>query len=163
MEDSLERTIEERVTDLGFEFVELERAGSRSRPILRVRIDRPNAGPGHGVTLEDCARVSRALEEFLDAAPDLAERYVLEVSSPGIERPLKRNEDFQRFAGRDIAVLGHEPIAGNSRRLEGTLEGLAGEAPDERIVVRTAKGVVEVPRNRVTRVHLLFRWPADDG
>jgi ribosome maturation factor RimP len=163
MEHTLEHVIEDRVTELGFEFVELERAGSRTRPILRVRIDHPGAEPGHGITFGECAAVSRSLEEFLDADPAVAERYVLEVSSPGIERPLVRKGDFERFAGREIAVSGREPLVGKHRRLEGTLEGIAGEGNEERILVRLADGrVLEVPRSIVKRVHLLFRWPGND-
>ncbi|MGH7502782.1 MAG: ribosome maturation factor RimP [Longimicrobiales bacterium] len=161
MDDSLERIIEHRVAELGFEFVELERAGSRHRPILRLRIDLPDAEPGHGITIDECAIVSRAIEAFLDSDPAVAERYVLEVSSPGIERPLVRRRDYERYAGRAIAVSGHDLLEGNHRRLEGTLEGIAGEGEEERILLRMADGIVhEVPRSRVTRAHLVFRWPA---
>src|SRR5690606_39553856 len=91
--DSLERELEARLESLGFELVELERAGSRTRPVLRLRID--VAAGDHGVTLDDCARVSRALEPYLDTVEGLPERYVLEVSSPGVERPLVRARDFE--------------------------------------------------------------------
>lgn len=164
MEDAIEQVIENRVAELGFEFVELERAGSRTRPILRVRIDRPDAEPGRGITIDECATVSRALEAFLDADPAVAERYVLEVSSPGIERPLVRRRDFERFAGRDIALSGHEPLDGRNRRLEGKLEGIAGEGDEERIRVRLENGQVkELPRASIKRAHLVFRWPANDA
>jgi ribosome maturation factor RimP len=164
MEDTLERTIENRVAELGFEFVELERVGSRSRPILRVRIDRPDAEPGRGITIAECASVSRALEAFLDTDPAVGERYVLEVSSPGIERPLLRTRDYARFAGRPVALSGHEPLEGKNRRLEGMLEGIAGEGEEERILLRLADGQLrEVPRSRVARAHLVFRWPGNDA
>lgn len=69
-----------------------------------MRIDRPNAIPGRGVTIEDCATVSRGLEEWLDQSGLLGPRYNLEVSSPGIERPVRWREHWERFAGRDVNV-----------------------------------------------------------
>ncbi|HEX6307925.1 MAG TPA: ribosome maturation factor RimP [Longimicrobiales bacterium] len=160
MTDELERQIEERVAGLGYELVELERAGSKTRPILRVRVDVPGSEPGSGVSVEDCARVSRALEEYLDESPDLAERYVLEVSSPGVERPLVRTADFTRFAGREIAVKLSKPLASGARRVEGELVGLeSGDGGDERIRLRLPDGsMTDIPRADVTRANLIFRW-----
>lgn len=156
---ALEREIEQRVEELGFELVELEQAGTARRPILRLRIDRLPSAAEAGLTLDDCTRVSRALEAALDARPDLSPTYVLEVSSPGVERPLVRSRDFERFSGREVALSGREPLAGRSRRLVGELLGLAGEGPEERVRLRLADGAeVEVPRSEITRAHLVFRW-----
>lgn len=158
-EDDLERELERRVEALGFEFVELVRTGTRARPILRLRIDREDSEPGKGVTVEDCARVTRELEPYLDGRPELGERYVLEVSSPGVERPLLRRRDFERFAGHEIAVRGRAVLAGRSRRLEGELLGLVGESDDERVRLRLNDGeVIEIPRREIDRAHLVFRW-----
>jgi ribosome maturation factor RimP len=105
MSDDLESLITEvraRVGALGYELADLRRGGSRTRVLLQVRIDRPDA-PG-GIKVEDCATVSRALEEWLDVAGVLGANYVLEVSSPGIERPVRWREHWERFAGRDVHV-----------------------------------------------------------
>jgi ribosome maturation factor RimP len=162
MVDPLLNDIEAAVERLGFELVEMERAGSAARPILRLRIDRPGSELGQGVTLDDCAMLSRALEASLDHRSDLSERYVLEVSSPGVERPLVRRRDFDRFAGREIAVLGREPLHGTAKRLAGELIGLEGPDGDERIRLRLASGeVLEIPRERTKRVHLIYRWGAE--
>lgn len=159
-EASLEHELESRIEALGLEFVELERAGSKARPILRVRIDVPDSAPGKGVSIEDCTRVSRALESYLDEAPELSERYVLEVSSPGLERPLVRRRDFERFAGREIAVKGHAPLAGRKeKRLTGELLGIEGEEGREQITLRLQDGTtVEIPRADIARANLVFRW-----
>lgn len=157
--DSLEQELEKRLDALGFEFVELERAGSRARPVLRVRIDRPDSTPGHGVSVDDCIRISRELEAYLDAREDLSDRYVLEVSSPGLERPLVRRRDFERFAGREVALKGAETLAGRSRRLEGVLLGIDGAGAAERVRIRLADGAeVEIPRSEIARAHLIYRW-----
>lgn len=158
-EESLEQTLEQRVEELGFEFVELERAGSRARPILRLRIDRPGATPGAGVTVEDCTRVSRSLESWLDGEDVLGGRYVLEVSSPGLERPLVKRRDFERFQGEEVAVKGKAPLAGRGRRLEGELLGVVDAGDDERVRLRLADGqIVDIPRADIARAHLIFRW-----
>lgn len=161
---AIDRELEARVEALGFELVELERAGSRSRPILRLRIDRPDSEPGHGVTVDDCARVSRALDAYLDEARVAGERYTLEVSSPGVERPLVRDRDFRRFAGQRVALKGFAPLAGRQKRLEGELLGLGGTGTGEAgesIRIRLDDGEeAEIPRGEVARAHLVFRWNA---
>ncbi len=96
--------VRSRVEELGYELADLRQGGSTGRPLLQVRIDRPEAAEGAGVTVDDCARVSRALEEWLDGDGGLGLRYILEVSSPGIERPVRWLEHWTRFAGRDVVV-----------------------------------------------------------
>jgi len=159
---SIDRELEARVEALGFELVELERAGSKSRPTLRVRIDRPDSGPGSGVTVDDCARVSRALEAYLDEGVVAGGRYTLEVSSPGVERPLVRERDFERFRGQRVAVKGYGPLRGKDKRIEGELLGLdgaAGEGKAGSIRVRLDDGEEAViAREDVARAHLVFRW-----
>lgn len=156
---SLKDAVAERVEALGFELVELERAGSKNRPVLRVRADRPDAEPGKGITLEECTRISRALEEYLDALPSIPATYVLEVSSPGVERPLVRQRDFERFAGHEVALRGYAPLAGRERRLEGELLGLSAGPEGEMVRIRLGDGEeVEVARDEIARAHLVFRW-----
>jgi ribosome maturation factor RimP len=158
-EQSLESAIEERVAELGYELVELERAGSKVRPVLRVRVDRAGAGPEDRISVGDCARVSRALEEYLDALPAVPAKYVLEVSSPGVERPLVRSRDFERFVGHEVSVRGYAPLAGRDRRLEGELLGLADGPDGEAVRIRLTDGEeVEVARKDIARANLLFRW-----
>jgi ribosome maturation factor RimP len=157
MADELEQQIEKRVSGLGYELVELERAGSKARPILRLRVDLLHSAAG--VTVDDCARVSRAVEEYLDEAPAVAERYVLEVSSPGVERPLVRAADFTRFTGSEIAVKMSKALADGRKRIEGELVGLEAVAGEERIRLRLPDGsTMDIPRADVTRANLIFRW-----
>lgn len=152
--------IETELESLGFELVEIEWAGSKARPIIRVRIDRPDSKPGQGVTLEDCAGASRALEPGLDARPDLPDRYVLEVSSPGVDRPLVRPRDYRRFAGETVAVKGERALADRARRLEGELLDLVDdENGDHRVRMKLPGGdVVEIPLSEITGARVLFRW-----
>jgi ribosome maturation factor RimP len=156
----LARDIESAVEEMGFELVELEVAGNRARPILRVYIDRPDSVPGQpSVSLEDCTTVSRRLQPGLDEREDLSESYVLEVSSPGVERPLTRPRDWRRFAGQEVAVRGRGALGGRAKRLEGELVGVEGGEGEERVRLRLAGGdEVEFPLVEVEKAHLVYRW-----
>jgi ribosome maturation factor RimP len=147
-----------RVEALGYELVDLEWAGSTVRPLIRIRVDRAVGEPG-GVTVDDCARLSRALETWLEQMEAMPERYVLEVSSPGVDRPLRQARDFERFAGRKVAVKGPAPLAGRATRLEGELLGLVQAEGEERVRLRLPGGdEVEIPRSEITGAHLVFEW-----
>lgn len=166
MEDALQQQIESRIEALGFEVVELTLAGSKTRPILQIRIDHADAAPvpgtpGPAITVEDCTRVSRDVETFLDERPDLGERYVLEVSSPGLERPLVKPRDFERFAGQPVAIKTQHAVGERGelgKRVEGVLQGIA----DGDVVKLDVDGAtVEIERGNIKKAHLVFKW--DDG
>lgn len=161
----VERELGRRVEDLGFEVVQVEWVGSGARPILRLRIDvRGGSDPREasgGVSVDDCAAVSRALEPWLDGLDALPETYVLEVSSPGMERPLTRERDWSRFVGETVALKGGTALlAGRATYLEGELLGLARD-PDGTDVVRLRLGggeELDVRKADVQAARLLFRW-----
>jgi ribosome maturation factor RimP len=107
------------------------------------------------VTVDDCARASRALEARLDADGSLGERYVLEVSSPGVERPLLKPADWKRFAGRKAKVLS-DALGG---REEVEIVALEGDAGAEIVVVRDGRGAERrVPLAQVREARLAFHW-----
>jgi ribosome maturation factor RimP len=152
--------LEEQVRRLGFELVDAVWAGTAGRPILRIRIDLPEERQEGGVTVHDCTVVSRALEAWLDQLPAMPERYVLEVSSPGVERPLTRRRDWTRFAGQQVAVTGAGLLAGRARRLEGELLGLVEDESGREVVrLRLPSGdEVEIPKGEIQGGHIVFRW-----
>ena len=113
--DALLVPIRDYIAGLGFELVDLRRTGTLERPILQVRVDRPDSRPGQGVTADDCAVISRSLERFLESRAMVGPRYVLEVSSPGLERPLRLPEHWRRFVGqharvRAVSLPGRNPV-----------------------------------------------------
>jgi ribosome maturation factor RimP len=156
----IEHELEGRISDLGYELVDVRWGGSSRRPLLRLRIDRPDSTPGTGVTVEDCAIVSRGLESWLDEHERLSERYTLEVSSPGVDRPLVRPGDFERFRGEMIAVKGDDVLAGRARRLEGELVGLShGDTEGRAVLMRLPGGdEVRIPMEDIRNAHLVFTW-----
>src|SRR5690349_21572068 len=155
----LEREIEGQVEALGYELVELEQVGSKNRPILRIRVDREGTKPGDGITVDECAKVSRALEAYLDEASGIPEKYVLEVSSPGIERPIRRRREFERFAGWPVSIKLHRAYENRGKRLEGELCGISGPDDEEIVRLKLEDGTeIDVPRVEIARANLVFRW-----
>jgi len=155
--DSEQLTSEIRalVAELGFELVDLQQRGAGSRVRLQVRVDRPDAEPGRGITIDECATVSRALEAWLDASGMLGTRYVLEVSSPGIERPVRWREHWERYRGRDVNVR----IRGR-HRLRATIEAVH----EDSVVLRpVAGGAPEpVPLEDIQEATLAIDWESVD-
>lgn len=129
----------------GLEMVHLEMKSEAGGRVLRLYIDREG-----GVTLDDCSRISRQLSARLDVDDPIPHRYTLEVSSPGLDRPLHSDDDFRRFAGRNVRVTTHEPIDGR-RNYSGRLVGLAEGAV--RLALENG-GEVAIPRDRVARARL---------
>ncbi len=152
MNDALERLVSSELDALGYELVELRLGGSRRRPTVQVRIDRRD---GAAVTVEDCATVSRAIEARLDAEQCLGERYVLEVSSPGVERPLRTAADWRRFVGRQASVL--SPVLHGREEVE--ILGVEGDAGAEVVVVRDPRGIEQrIALADVKEARLAFHW-----
>ena len=130
----------------GIEFVHSEVAGSKRNPIVRLIIDKPG-----GVTLEDCAQVSRHVEAILDRDDFIPTAYVLEVSSPGIERELYVLADFERFTGKDVRVKTNRPVGGQ-RNFSGTILG----AIDNEIEIEDrTNGRVRIPYESVVKANLI--------
>jgi ribosome maturation factor RimP len=151
MNDALEHVVIQELEVVGYDLVELRKGGTRSRPVLEVRIDRRD---GERVTVDDCARASRAIEARLDAGDLVSERYVLQVSSPG-ERPLRTPAEWRRFVGRWANVLA--PDFGG--RVEGEIlsvdEGEEGTA----VVLRPERGeAMRIPLAAVREARLAFRF-----
>lgn len=140
MARSLEAELEELLAGIGFELVSMERGGGRRRPLLRLRVDRPEGRPGHSeVTVDDCAAISREVRRFLENRESGEGDWVLEVSSPGVERPLTRARDFVRFAGENVRLRGYRPLWEGSRQVEGQIVEVEGETGRE-VVLLDVKG-----------------------
>lgn len=147
----LTNEVRARVTELGFELVDIRQRAAGSRIRLQLRVDRPDSEPGRGITIDECAQVSRAIEAWLDASGVLGSRYVLEVSSPGIERPVRWHEHWERFRGREVNVR----IRGR-HRLRATIEAVR---PDDVVVLRPIGGESEeVTLEEIEEATLAVDW-----
>jgi len=144
---NLEAIIAPTVEALGYELVRVVVAG-RHRPTLQIMAERRDGG---GMRVEDCEAISRAISAKLDVEDPLPEAYTLEVSSPGIDRPLIRPRDFARFVGHVAKLEAKLPLDGQ-RRFTGRLV-----AADERAVrVATEHGEVELAYTDLARAKLVL-------
>jgi ribosome maturation factor RimP len=141
---AIEQYAEPLLRDLGIELVEVQFRREGHGWVLRLFIDREQ-----GVTLDDCAAVSRAISTWLDVEDLIEHAYQLEVSSPGLERPLKRIEDFQRFVGRQAKVKLKEP-RDEQNVFIGTLEQVAGEE----VILLVDGRQVAIPFAEIARARL---------
>jgi len=147
------RAIAERVaTSYGVELFDVQFRREGSGMVLRVQIDRPGpaATADDSVSVEDCARVSRDLSAILDVDDVVPTAYVLEVSSPGLDRPLRRAQDYQRFAGRRAKLVMREKIDG-----QGYFKGQLGGFEDGHVLIEGEdKRTHRVPLDVITRANL---------
>jgi ribosome maturation factor RimP len=139
---------------LGLELVEVEYKSEGGRMVLRLFIDREG-----GVALDDCSAVSRELAEILDVEDFIRGRYNLEVSSPGLDRPLKKQADYERFVGRLVKIRTFELLPdddGNMRKtFTGELLGLAGGVVRLKLKEGQTAGV---PLEKVAKANLEFEF-----
>ena len=148
---SIDRRLAEIVTpvieDLGFDLVRLRLQGGRS-PTLQIMADRPGVGPGSGsgIEVDDCAAISTAVSATLDVEDPIEDGYTLEVSSPGIDRPLTRLKDFDAWAGHEARLETAELIDGR-RRFKGALAGTDGDE----VLIEIEEGTIG----------LRFEWLSD--
>jgi ribosome maturation factor RimP len=139
------RSIAERVAQArGLEVWDIQSRRESTGHVVRVFIDRPGpaATPDESVSVEDCELVNRELSTILDVEDPLPFAYTLEVSSPGLDRPLRSAGDYIRFAGRLAKVVVREPVD-NQKAFEGHLRGVEGDAV-----------VLEAPNGRMHRLPL---------
>jgi len=135
--DPLLDPVRRHVAALGFELIEFRRSGPPQRPLIQVRIDRPDSTPGHGVTAEDCVRVSRLLGRELAAIGEAGPQYAVQTSSPGFARPVRFVEHWRRYLGREVRLT--------ARGLSGHPRATIVAVPDdEHVQLRLADGAMQV-------------------
>jgi ribosome maturation factor RimP len=146
--ETIEKLAKPVVESLGYRLIEREFAMEAGRLILRIYIDREG-----GVTLEDCSTVSRNLSAQLDVEDPVPGKYDLEVSSPGIERPLRYLEDFKRHTGETIKLRTKEPI-NNRQNYRGTLTNA-----DAQNIYMTIDGTeFTIPFSALLKARIIKEW-----
>ncbi len=143
----VERLIAPAIAAMGYDIVRVLLSG-KQRPRLQIMAERHD---GAGMVVRDCVALSRAIEAILDVEDPIAEGYELEVSSPGIDRPLTRSADFERFAGFEAKIETTVPLEGR-RRWVGRLLGLEGET----VRIETKEGEVALPCSAIAKAKLVL-------
>ncbi len=147
LSNRIQRLIEPAIGDLGFEIVRVQISGKK-KLLIQVMVEHKN---GQNITVDDCAQVSRAISALLDVEDPVNDAYTLEVSSPGIDRPLVRIGDFERFQGFQAKIETSRPLDGR-RRFKGQLLGVDGETV--KILVEGQE--VDLPHPDIHRAKLLL-------
>jgi ribosome maturation factor RimP len=145
--------IETTVIGLGYELVEFE-TSPRAR-LLRIFIDRPEGAPKSGISVEDCVAVSNQLSRVFMVENVDYDR--LEVSSPGLDRPLVKPADYRRFAGQEVQLKLRVPL-GNQRNFSGVLEGLQDVGGVEMVCLRTNETLHQFALENIDRARLVPKF-----
>ncbi|SHJ44320.1 ribosome maturation factor RimP [Tepidibacter formicigenes] len=148
MRKNIEKTVEDLVLPIvekeNFELIDIEYVQEAGHKYLRVYIDKDG-----GISLNDCKLVSEELSKKLDELDPIKENYFLEVSSPGLDRPLKKDKDFERYKGRDVELKLYKSLDGK-KQFEGELLGLF----DGIIKIKSDKEVFEFNKKDVSIIRL---------
>ena len=150
---AIARLIEPAVKDMGLDLVRVAMIGGTSDPTLQVMAERPDT---RQLTIDDCEALSRKLSDILDAEEEagrdpIESAYRLEVSSPGIDRPLTRRSDFADWAGHEARIKFAEPVDG-AKQVSGDIQGIDGDT----IRIATPKGERTVDFNNIASAKLLL-------
>lgn len=146
--ENIEQLIEPIASAEGLELVACEWSTELGRKSLRVYVDKPG-----GVQLADCEQLSHLLGPVLDVEEIIHEKYNLEVSSPGLNRPLKKLEDFKKFAGEKIRLITDVPL-NNRSRFTGVLEGIE----KENILINVDGQSYKIPHSTLEKAHIEVNW-----
>jgi ribosome maturation factor RimP len=140
------------IEPLGYELVDVRIIGSATQRVIRLRIDFPGgAEPGHGVSTTDCSRVSRAVEAALEGAGAVGPVWTLEVSSPGVERPVRFPRDWRRYQGRDVRLK----ATGLPSKTVGTIVAMPD---DEHVTLDIAGDSRTLPLDSIREATLVIDW-----
>ncbi len=141
---SVEKLSEPLFMDYDMQLVDVEYKGERSGKVLRVYIDKQG-----GVTVDDCANVSRELSLILDVNDVISGKYTLEVSSPGLKRPIKKREDFKKFQGSLVLIKTVEAI--NNTKV---FKGILNDCSSDHIEVEINGILCEIPFKLIKKANL---------
>lgn len=144
----IEEMIGPSLSAMGYSIVRVAFTGGRTRPTLQIMAERHDNA---GMTVEDCETISHTVSALLDVADPIETAYQLEISSPGIDRPLTRRGDYERFAGFEAKIEMQRPVDGR-RRFQGKLLGLEGD--DAKLLV--GADTVLLPIEAVARAKLVL-------
>ncbi|MEK3989606.1 ribosome maturation factor RimP [Robertmurraya sp. FSL R5-0851] len=144
----VEQIVEPIVNDLNLELVDIEYVKEGKSWFLRVFIDKEQ-----GIDIEECGMVSEKLSEKLDELDPIPYNYFLEVSSPGAERPLKKQKDYEKAVGKNVHIKTYEPIDGE-KVFEGVLTNFTGDTVTVEVKIKTRKKTIEIPFEKVASARL---------
>ena len=148
IEEKVEKLLEAKINELGYELYDVEYAKEGKNYFLRIFIDKED-----GIDLNDCEKVNDGIMDLLDSADYIKEQYFLEVSSPGIERIIRKEKHFDSAMGEAIEVKLYKPI-NKEKDLEGILTGY----DEETITMTYENDEISVPRSNIAQIKTKYNW-----
>ena len=148
IEEKIEALVKEKIENIGYELYDVEYAKEGKNYFLRIFIDKPE-----GIDIEDCEKVNNEINDILDTADYIKEQYFLEVSSPGIERILKKDKHLKQNLGSEIEIKLFRPID-KKKSLEGTLE----KFDEEKIYIKIDEDEKEINRKDIAQIKTKYNW-----
>nr|PZN05288.1 MAG: ribosome maturation factor RimP [Bacillota bacterium] len=140
------------VSSKGLEMVDVEFVQENGNWYLRYYIDKPG-----GITLDDCQEVSEEIGRLLDIEDPIPHSYILEVSSPGVERKLKKEKDFIKYIGSDVEIKTFEPIDGKK-----IFKGTLSDYNNGMVILNTDSGVINIPFDKISSAQLKYNFNFDE-
>ena len=148
IEEKTEALLESKISELGYELYDVEYVKEGQNYYLRVYIDNEA-----GINLEDCEKVSNGINDILDEANYIKEQYFLEVSSPGIERVLRKDKHLEKYIGTEIEVKLFKPI-NKQKQYIGILESF----DNENIKINVDEEILEISRKDISQIKTIYNW-----
>ncbi len=155
VENKVSELIAENLSSMGYELVRVQVMSGGRYMTLQVMAERLDEKP---MTVSDCVRISHEVSPLIEADKEMADRYTLEVSSPGVDRPLVRMKDFERFTGHVARIEMEAPMeidGGKQKRFQGKIVRVNGSEADAELELRTETGAVRLPMQRIARAKLV--------
>jgi ribosome maturation factor RimP len=141
--------IEDYLESIGYELILVEFLRDQKGWVLRLYIDKEG-----GVTISDCSRVSELVNPILDVEMNINFPYNFEVSSPGLNRPLRKLEHFQKVIGENVKIQLKEPIKNNRQNIKGVLKKVI----NERVIVETYNEELEIPISQIKKANRIYKF-----
>lgn len=149
IEERVENLIKPTIEAIGYDLYDVEYAKEGKNYFLRIFIDKTE-----GIDLEDCEKVSNEINELLDKADYIKEQYFLEVSSPGIERILKKDRHLEQNIGKEIYVK----LFKRDERGKKEYQGILQDFKEEKIVVEIGTDKIEIERKNIAQIKTIYHW-----
>lgn len=153
--EQIEKIAQPITDELNLELVDVEFVKEGRTWFLRVFVDNPEAP----IDIEQCAIVSERLSEILDELDPIEQNYFLEVSSPGAERPLKKEKDFENAVGKFIYIKTYEPIL-DAKEFEGNLQSYNEDEVEIEVKIKTRRKMIVIPRQKIAVIRLAIDFSA---
>lgn len=148
IEEKVESLLKEKIENIGYELYDVEYAKEGPNYFLRIYIDKPN-----GIDLEDCEKVNNEIMDELDNADYIKEQYFLEVSSPGVERILRKDKHLEKNLENEIHVKLFKKDENNKKEYQGILKAF-----DEQTITVESENIIIIQRKNISQIKTVYNW-----